>query len=124
MKETLAALQAGLDEARARLVGQARPAAEVLDAAVAEMGKAENELASSIERGAAADLNEQDRLDIIRTAREIRGQLKVVGRLVSGSARFASLIKDAKGTGKPAQDYGPDGGARDGPPSGTYERTV
>lgn len=124
MKEILAGLQAGLDEARARLVGQARPAADVLEQAVKEMEKAENELKSSIERDATADLGGQDRLELIRTAREIRGQLMVVGRLVSGSARFASLIRDAKGTGKQSRDYGPDGEAKAGPPSGTYERKV
>jgi len=114
MKAILSGLAARLEDARAALLKDARPAPAVVAAA----GRALTEAAGALRR--AEDEAGEERLEVLRLALDVRARMRVVERLLEGSAWFASLARELAGDGARKGLYGP---GTDATSSG-YERKI
>jgi len=105
MTGTVRRLSALLEASRTRLSHHAT--AEELDRLTGDLDRARRELGAVSGENLAAE----ERLGIVRAAREARARLAVLAKLAHGGARFASLVRELDPAGRTPALYGRDGGA-------------
>lgn len=124
LRATLQQLREPLNRSRQLLLSHARPSAEALNALVDEVRHAQETLAKCMDTTELEQLPPGERRATLRAAQFIKGQLAVVMRLVSGSAWFASLVKEMDPQTRPQGLYGRGGNGQVGPSKPSIERKV
>jgi len=124
LRETLRQLRESLSRSRAQLLRQARPPVSVLETVVKEIENARTTLVKCTAETPFEAFSEGEKLAVLRESHAVKVQLGTVARLVSGSAWFASLVKEMDGSARPQGLYGRDGAGAQGPAVSSVEHKI
>ena len=124
LRSMLDQLAESLDGARRLFLSKASPSPGELQSVVVRVEECREALAG-LTGGLEADaLASENRMETARKVQSLKSQLAVVMRLVSGSAWFASLVKELDRSAPVRGIYGPRGANGGGPSAPSIERKV